>query len=274
MLSYRHAFHAGNHADVIKHLVLVNTIQYLLKKESPLLYIDTHSGAGLYRTQSEESEKTQEFNNGYGKLDFSVLPPNCQAYFDVINPFREQSLYPGSPLIAAKLLRAQDKLRLFELHPSDFNLLKQNLRAYPAKIEKHDGLQGLKAFVPVQKQRTLILIDPSYEIKSDYKEVTTAVIQAYQRMPGATFLIWYPVVDRHNIDQMLQSYRRSKVRDLWQFELAIEKDNRERGMTASGILAINPPWTLANEMREALPAIQKLLSPQQGTVMVQNLIEE
>ena len=275
MLSYRHAFHAGNYADVIKHLVLVKTIEYLLKKDSPILYIDTHAGAGLYQLDSTESRKTGEFSEGYGRLDFSLLPPLAQSYQQQVQPFIDNRQYPGSPQLAMQMLRPQDQLRFYELHSTDVNVLqtlcKKNKRA---KVEKADGFQSLKALLPVQKQRALILIDPSYEIKDDYERVVKAVKLAYERMPHAQILVWYPVVSRHFIRDMIHALQKSKVRDLWQYELGIAPDDDHHGMTASGMFAINPPWTLANDMQAALPVIQQQIAKKEGFHLVQRLIDE
>lgn len=276
MLSYRHAFHAGNYADVLKHLVLVKTISYLLKKDSPILYIDTHAGAGLYQTSSPESLKTGEFSQGYGQLDFNkLLQEHAATYQQLVSPYREQDQYPGSPLIAMNMLRAQDQLRLFELHPTDFSLLSGLSRRHKrCKVEQSDGFQSLKALLPVQ-QRALVLIDPSYEIKTDYDDVVTSVVKAYERMPTAIFLIWYPVVNRHTINDMIKQLRKSSVRDLWQFELGIaQDDNQSHGMTSSGIFAINPPWTLATELQSCLPEIQQQIAKKHGLHLVQRLIDE
>ncbi|VUD51570.1 Ribosomal RNA large subunit methyltransferase J [Thalassocella blandensis] len=276
MLSYRHAFHAGNYADVLKHLVLIKTLNYLLKKDSPILYIDTHAGAGLYQTNSAESKKTGEFAEGFAQLDFTQLPEDTLPYHKLVQKFSRQGQYPGSPMIAMQLLRPQDQLRFFELHPADFALLQQNSKTHKrAKAEHSDGFQSLKALLPVQNQRALVLIDPSYEIKDDYDHVVKSVISAYQRMPNATFLIWYPVVNRHLIADMIRKLSKSPIKDVWQFELGLSPDdNLNHGMTSSGIFAINPPWTLASELQVCLPVIQQQIAKKQGIHLVQRLIDE
>jgi 23S rRNA (adenine2030-N6)-methyltransferase len=283
MLSYRHAFHAGNFADVLKHLVLVNTLLYATRKEAPLFYLDTHAGAGLYRLDSELAQKTGEAQAGVRKLDFPALWARAgtagkaalQAYHAAIAPFLERNQYPGSPLLAAALLRRQDHLRLFELHSTDFRLLNANTEQdRRIHCAQEDGFRHLPSLLPPAQKRAVVLVDPSYEMKNDYGRSVEALLDIYRRMPGAQVLLWYPVVLRSNVDAMIRTLLNSPLRDLWQVELGIEPDSAERGMTASGLLLLNPPWTLATQLREALPLLQEQLAPAQGHWFVKNLVGE
>jgi 23S rRNA (adenine2030-N6)-methyltransferase len=283
MLSYRHAFHAGNFADVLKHLVLVNTLLYATRKDTPLFYLDTHAGAGLYRLGSEAAQKTRESAGGIGKLDFPALLAQAgpegkvalQAYHAAIGPFFERGNYPGSPLLAAALLRRQDHLRLFELHSTDYRLLLTNTEQDKrVHCTQQDGFQQLASLLPPVQKRAVVLIDPSYELKDDYARSVKAVIEIYQRMPAAQVLLWYPVVQRGNVDWMIATLLKSAVRDLWQVELGISADTDTHGMTASGLLLLNPPWTLAAQLREALPVLQQQLAPATGHWLVKNLVGE
>lgn len=283
MLSYRHAFHAGNFADILKHLVLVNTLLYATRKVAPVFYLDTHAGAGLYRLGSEAAQKTGEAAAGIRKLDFAALLAQAgaegtvalQAYQDALAPFMHRGQYPGSPLLAAALLRRQDHLRLFELHSTDYRLLLANTE-HDKRIhcEQEDGFQQLPALIPPVQKRAVILIDPSYELKGDYARCVKVLADIYQRMPTAQVLLWYPVVQRSNIDWMLAALLKSSLRDLWQVELGVQPDTDSHGMTASGLLLLNPPWTLAAQLREALPLLQQQLAPGNGHWFVKNLVPE
>jgi 23S rRNA (adenine2030-N6)-methyltransferase len=282
MLSYRHAFHAGNFADVLKHFVLVNTLLYATRKDTPLFYLDTHAGAGLYRLGSDAAQKTGEAASGIGKLDFAAFAQAgaegkvaLQAYHAAISPFLERRTYPGSPLLAAALLRRQDHLRLFELHSTDYRLLLTNTEQDKrVHCTQQDGFQQLSSLLPPVQKRAVVLIDPSYELKDDYARSVKAVIEIHQRMPAAQVLLWYPVVQRSNVDWMVATLLKSAVRDLWQVELGIKADTDTHGMTASGLLLLNPPWTLAAQLREALPLLQQQLAPGTGHWSVTNLVGE
>jgi 23S rRNA (adenine2030-N6)-methyltransferase len=283
MLSYRHAFHAGNYADVLKHLVLVNTLLYATRKDAPLFYLDTHAGAGLYRLDSEAAQKTGEAAAGVRKLDFAALLARVgaegnvalQAFHAAVMPFLERGQYPGSPLLAAALLRRQDHLRLFELHSTDYRLLQANTeqdkRIHSAQ---EDGFAKLPTLLPPAQKRAVVLIDPSYEVKDDYTRCVRALADIHARMPAAQVLLWYPVVQRDNVAAMIHALRKRPLRDLWQVELGIAPDSSERGMTASGLLLLNPPWTLAAQLREALPLLQEQMAPETGHWLVENLVGE
>ena len=275
MLSYRHAFHAGNHGDVIKHLVLVNVLEYLLRKEAPVLYIDTHAGAGNYHLDNAQARKTGEAAEGISALDLAALPQSAESYTNLIHGYLRQRQYPGSPRIAADILRRGDKLRLFELHPTDEPALTRLFqRDRRVKVDRSNGFDSLKALLPAKNQRALVLIDPSYELKSDYDDVANSVLLGYQRMPNCLFLIWYPVVQRKLVNRMIRGLEKGGVRDLWQLELGLEEDSDDYGMTASGMLVINPPWVLADQMRALLPAIQQQLAPENGFSQVKQLVPE
>ena len=283
MLSYRHAFHAGNFADVLKHLVLVNVLQYAMRKEAPLFYVDTHAGAGLYGLNADAARKTGEAAEGIGKLDFAALQEQAgaegrmalEAYHAAVAPFLARGKYPGSPLLAAAVLRRQDHLRLFELHSTDFRLLVENTeRDRRIHCEQEDGFKALPALLPPVQKRAVVLIDPSYEVKDDYARSARALVTMYERMPSAQVLLWYPVVQRAQVDWMVATLLKSPLRDLWQVELGVQPDTEAHGMTASGLLILNPPWTLAGQLSEVLPLLQQQLAPGTGHWLVKNLVAE
>ena len=282
MLSYRHSFHAGNPADVIKHLVLIEALSYLKKKDKPLEYIDTHSGVGLYRLASDDAQKTQEYLDGINKLwHYQGENQAIKFYVDKVKQFNDESLsvYPGSPLVADSLLGNDDKRWLFELHPKDSESLKSNMAQMSARrkqtyVRKENGFKGLIGLLPPKSKRGCVLIDPPYEIKSDYEQVVKTVIKAHQRFNSGTIMIWYPVVTRERIDKMEQGLIDSGIKNIQLFELATSADSDELGMTASGMIVINPPWTLKKTMDECLPELVSLLSDEGGFYRSEQLVEE
>ena len=275
MLSYRHAFHAGNHADILKHLILCKTLKYMIQKPAPIVYIDTHAGAGNYALNSKLAQKTKEYQSGIAALDFSSLPRAIDCYQNIVEPMLSRQHYPGSPLLAAQLLREQDKLRLFEMHSTDFPALQQLFKKdRRVRTDSTDGYQALNALLPTPQKRALVLIDPSYEIKSEYQLVVDAIKLAYRKMSTAQLLLWYPVVDRKRVEKMIKNICSSGIRDVWRFELRMEADTQQHGMTGSGMLAINPPWTLAEQIRELLPALVEQLASETGGYTVEQLVPE
>ena len=258
MLSYRHSFHAGNFADVLKHIVQVEILEHLCKKDKPFDYIDTHAGAGLYNLKSDHAQKLGEYANGIGNLAAEKFP-ELSSYFaaiDACNPSHKLNFYPGSPLIATHFLRRQDNAWLYELHPKDFELLEKNTAKFPrVKTACQNGYAGLLSKLPPVSRRGLVLIDPSYEVKAEYDDVFSTVEKAYKKFATGTFAIWYPVVDRKRIDRLEQRFRNSGIKDIQRFELGLEQDTDARGMTSSGMIVINPPWGLHDKMSALLPKL-------------------
>lgn len=268
MLSYRHSFHAGNHADVLKHIVLMLILENLKLKEKGFFYLDTHSGVGRYRLSSNESEKTGEYKEGIGCLwDQTDLPKDVARYVKMIKKLnyggKELRYYAGSPLIAAELLRPQDRALLTELHPSDYPILRNNFSDDKNVTVKCDnGFQQVKATLPPKERRGLVLIDPSYELKDDYDLVVKAIEEGYKRFATGTYAIWYPVVLRQQTKRIFKGLEATGIRKILKIELAIRPDSDQRGMTASGMVVINSPWTLETQMKEILPYLTKTLVPE------------
>ncbi|TNG96778.1 23S rRNA (adenine(2030)-N(6))-methyltransferase RlmJ [Pasteurellaceae bacterium USgator11] len=267
MLSYRHSFHAGNHADVLKHIVLLRIIRALQQKEKGFFYLDTHAGVGRYSLNTYEAEKTAEYQEGVARFwQRDDLPPEVADYLaqvKKVNYGAQLKHYPGSPLIAANLLRAQDRALFTELHPSDFPLLRNNFKQYENVTTKRDnGYQQLKAALPPKERRGLVLIDPPYELKEDYDLVVQAIEEGYKRFATGTYAIWYPVVLRQHVKRIVRGLEQTGIRKILQIELALRPDSDQRGMTASGMIVINPPWTLQAEMQAVLPYLVKTLVPE------------
>jgi len=280
MLSYRHAFHAGNFADVLKHSILLHTLTYMLQKDKPLRVIDTHAGAGGYKLGASQTIRNREYDNGIGKLwQRQDLPPLLAQYVETIksfNPHTPLTNYPGSPLLIQQALRAQDRLFLHEIHSTDCRLLKETMgKDRRVKIVDEDGLAGMQALLPPPDRRGLVLIDPSYEIKSDYHQVIKQLQQAHTRFQTGTYLIWYPVVLRQRIDEMERALKKSGIRNIQLFEFGIAADDPEYGMSASGMIVINPPWTLWAEMQTVLPYLaQHLAEPGAGHFRQEQVVPE
>ena len=274
MFSYRHAFHAGNHADVLKHTVLIATVQYLTQKEAALTVLDTHGGAGLYRLDGDYASKSGEAEDGVLRLaaaSAAELAPVLQAYLEKVHSFNQGSSlrnYPGSPFITQSLLRAHDRLKAFELHPTDMRSLAGNIAQLEAgrqvAVLHEDGFEGVKKFLPPPSRRALLLCDPSYELKSDYGRVLDMVADSLKRFPTGTYAIWYPIIPRpeaHDLPKRLKTMA-TKAGKSWLHATLTVKSNKtsERGgLPASGMFLINPPFNLKDQLKPAMPQLVRLL---------------
>lgn len=283
LLSYRHSFHAGNHADVLKHLIQVFALNYLTQKDKPFRYIETHAGAGAYALNTKHAQKTQEYLTGIDLLFKRESMPDIVAdYVELVRIHNQQAggaqslaYYPGSPWLAQYLTRDQDKLMLHELHPADHQLLCSHLSGDKrVKVYQSDGFSGAVGLLPPPERRGLVMIDPSYELKSDYTQLVKYLREYYKRFAQGCYLIWYPVVERHYINTLENSIRDSGIRHVQQFELCITKDRQGHGMTGSGMLVINPPWTLQQEMQQTLPWLLSALGCRDGFYRIQQLVEQ
>ncbi|OAM52678.1 competence protein ComJ [Methylovorus sp. MM2] len=266
MLSYRHAFHAGNHADVLKHFVLMQVLSYASEKDKPYWYIDTHAGAGKYSLNQGYATQNEEFSGGISQLwDADDVPTALSEYVALvkkINPDGHLRYYPGSPLVAEMLIRNEDRMRLFELHPSDSKILLQNFKQAGRKvmIETEDGFAGIKALLPPPSRRAVVLIDPPYEEKQDYQRVVTSIKESLQRFATGTYIIWYPLLQRPEPLQMLTQLAKLQLKSWLNVSLTVQSPSIEGfGMHGSGLFIINPPWTLPATLAEAMPYLQKKL---------------
>lgn len=257
MLSYRHAYHAGNIADLLKHSVLLALLDHMRSKDKGFKYIDTHSGAGAYSLRSEFSEKTAEWQRGIGRhLGRNAQHPLLDKLLSAVQTTDTGVVYPGSPRLAASALRRQDSGACYELHSTDAKLLANNLRSEAAiKLYQSDGLAGLLSQLPTPTRRALVLIDPSYELKTDYQQIPKTVHKALSKMENAVIAIWYPVVDRDLSDAMVKALTAGLSQRVDCFELGERADSEGYGMTSSGMLVINSPWDLAQSMSTLLPEL-------------------
>lgn len=266
MLSYRHAFHAGNHADLLKHCALLLALDYLLQKEAPLYYIDTHAGAGRYRLGSDESQKTGEYRDGIARIWSMPEPhPLLADYLATIAADNkgggELHSYPGSPQFAAHCLRSQDRLRLFERHPRDYPLLaRQFTDDRRVQVTNGDGFAGLKALLPPPSRRALVLIDPPYEVKSDYQQVVAALRDAHRRFATGVYMLWYPLIEQADAKRLPQQLDALKLGPALRAELCVAGVDEVPGLYGSGLFVINPPWRLGEQLRLLLPWLAEQLA--------------
>jgi len=286
MFSYRHAFHAGNHADVLKHAILISIVRYMTEKPVPLTVIDTHAGAGLYRMDSELSAISAEAQEGIQlilaqpHLAKSKLITEYLGLLHDFNPSPKSKLYPGSPFIVQHLLNDFDKLKLFELHPTDTRLLEQHVAqlkvARQVAVLRADGFEGMKKFLPPAQRRALVVMDPSYEIKTDYSKVLVSIQDALKRFATGTYLVWYPLIARaeaHDLPKRLKTMAQQSKRDWLHVSLIVKSSKftplpselldggkqKRPGLPGSGVFVINPPYTLKAELQEAMPELVSLL---------------
>jgi len=299
MLSYRHAFHAGNFADVLKHSVLTLVLDYMTRKEKGFHYIDSHSGAGMYQLNDDYAQKTSEYKGGIAKLIGTTnLPDTLLLYVDLIKQLNgintqgdELELYPGSPAIAKAFMRRQDSTHLFELHSTDIQHLTDFCyRWKKCFVKQSDGYQGVLGLLPPPSRRGVVLIDPPYELKDDYQKAVRTIIKAYKKFSTGTYILWYPVVKRDLVDGMVDAFTNiesskepnkksnnetsSEVRNLIQVELCLSADTEEYGMTGTGLFIVNPPWQLAAQMNEILPYLKAKLGNTNSSFSVKQLIKE
>ena len=271
-MNYRHAFHAGGFADVIKHIVLVRILTYLQDKPASFRVIDTHAGAGLYDLTGDEARRGGEWLTGIARLmqaRFSEsTAPLIKPYLDIVRAFNrpgELEAYPGSPLIARALLRPQDRLTACEVEPKARKRLIDALRRdTQARVVDLDGWVALPAFVPPKERRGLILIDPPYEQKDEFERVAEGFAQAFAKWPTGIYLLWYPVKSRRASDQLARHVAGvagagAAPGKCLRLEFSVAPQAAEPGLTSAGVLIVNPPWTLAEELRTILPALEKPL---------------
>jgi 23S rRNA (adenine2030-N6)-methyltransferase len=266
MLSYRHAFHAGNHADVLKHFIEVQLLRYLAQKDKPFWYIDTHAGAGCYELDSGYATQNAEYESGiarlWGREDLSAPLADYVALVKGINPDGEMKLYPGSPLVALELLREQDKMRLFELHPTDSELLQENFAGHGSQVlmQTADGFGALKALLPPPPRRALVLIDPPYEDKQDYQRVVSALKEGLQRFANGVYAVWYPQLQRVEAQQLPAQLKQLPVKSWLHVALSVQGLSADGfGMHGSGMFILNPPWLLHGVLQEVMPYLVKHL---------------
>ncbi|MCM1512570.1 MAG: 23S rRNA (adenine(2030)-N(6))-methyltransferase RlmJ [Oxalobacter formigenes] len=280
MFSYRHAFHAGNHADVLKHVVLLQVLQYVCQKAAPVFYIDTHAGAGMYALHRAEAQKNREFESGIGRLWKKIsLPDQLGDYLGIVralNPDGMLRFYPGSPYFAGQVLRDQDRLRFFEWHTAESRILadcfdrlnrhaaangqRRTGRGRRIIVEKKDGFSALKSQLPPLSRRAVVLMDPPYEDKQDYRRVISALVDAMRRFAEGIYMVWYPLVERPESRRFPSQLRQLRVKEWLDVTLTVCRPAAGSfGLCGSGLFIVNPPWKLDRYLNALLPALKSLL---------------
>ncbi|MCV9910136.1 23S rRNA (adenine(2030)-N(6))-methyltransferase RlmJ [Brucella sp. HL-2] len=275
-MNYRHAYHAGNFADVVKHVILSRIVEYLKRKDQAFRVIDTHAGIGLYDLRGTEAEKTGEWTGGISRLMDAVEKGEIpQAAIELLEPYLDTvrrvnkgnklKHYPGSPLLTRHLLRKQDRLSAIELHPQDAKKLAKLFDGdYQARVIELDGWLSLGAHMPPKEKRGLVLVDPPFEIEGEFDRLVDGLVKAYKRFPGGTYAFWYPVKDRKETERFSKRLRETEIPKIMRIELAIRAQSLEPRLDGTGMIVVNPPFTLESEMQILLPCLTKLLSEEKG----------
>jgi 23S rRNA (adenine2030-N6)-methyltransferase len=271
-MNYRHAFHAGGFADVIKHIVLVRMLTYLQDKQAPFRVIDTHAGAGVYDLTSDEARRGGEWLTGIARImqaRFSeTIAPLLKPYLDIVRAFNPQAqlvAYPGSPLIARALLRPQDRMTACEVEPKARKRLIEALRRdTQARVVDLDGWMALPAFVPPKERRGLVLIDPSFEQKNEFERLATGFSEAFAKWPTGSYLLWYPVKSRRATDSLARDVAAAvgagpSPGKCLRLEFSVAPQEAGAALASAGLLIVNPPYTLAGELKAILPELEKPL---------------
>lgn len=276
-MNYRHIYHAGNFADVLKHLILTIVIGYMERKSAPFRVVDTHAGAGLYDLRSFEAQKTGEWREGIGRLLNAEIPPELTniigPYLDVVGRFGSpdptapgtMTCYPGSPLIACELLRPKDTLIANELHPEDGKRLEKALSVYRnARTLSVDGYAALKAVLPPKERRGLVLVDPPFERPGELERLIEGLRQGVRRFATGTYLCWYPIKDPRPIANFKQELSGLELAKLWQVDFYVRAPVDVERFNGHGLIVLNPPFTLMEELELALPFLVKILAQGEG----------
>ena len=258
MLSYRHGYHAGNAADVLKHFILTYVLDYIKKKDKGFIFIDSHAGAGKYLISDPYMQKNKEYLQGIEKI-LQLKNDNIflKKYIDLVKSINFNSdfkIYPGSCFLAARSLRPNDNLYFFELHPKEFLNLKKNFENDSRVIiENRDSYQRLKKLLPPKEKRAVILIDPSYELKDEYEKVLKMLSDCYKKFPLGVYIIWYPVLKNKKSEKFIFNVLKKKYKNLSHVEMIT--DNLNNGMQGSGLFILNCPWSIENDIKKSLETI-------------------
>ncbi|MCG7503862.1 23S rRNA (adenine(2030)-N(6))-methyltransferase RlmJ [Mesorhizobium retamae] len=267
-MNYRHAYHAGNFADVVKHIVLVRLIEYLKRKDKPFRVIDTHAGIGLYDLSSKEAQKTGEWRDGIARL--ARIDPGIQAttllgpYLEAVNACNMDGgirFYPGSPWLARRLLRNQDRLTAIELHPKDAIRLREQFEGdFQTRIIELDGWLALGAHLPPKEKRGLVLVDPPFELEGEFERLADGVEKAYKRWPGGIYALWYPIKDRSSVADFRKRLAASGISKILDIVFEARPASNSERLDGTGMVVVNPPFTLEQELRLILPALQAAMA--------------
>ncbi len=265
-MNYRHAYHAGNFADVFKHVLLARMLTYLNIKEAPYYYLDTHAGIGVYDLECDEAQRTGEHTEGFGKLEAAKLPSDLQElfadYLKVVSQVKQrgESLYPGSPFVAQSLMREQDRMAFCELHKDDVHELYRNC-GYDERIKvlELDGFTGLKAYIPPIERRGLVLIDPPFENTNEFEDIIKSVTGAHKKWVTGIYAIWYPIKGLTKITDFIARLKATQIPKILRLELLIDDPHDTSILSGCGFAVLNPPWTLKADAEQILPFLATLM---------------
>ncbi|UYN98726.1 MAG: 23S rRNA (adenine(2030)-N(6))-methyltransferase RlmJ [Devosia sp.] len=267
-MNYRHTFHAGNFADVVKHVILTRILAYLMRKQAAFRVIDTHAGLGLYDLFGDQAERTGEWQDGIGRLIHVKLPGVAE---DLFAPYRDAVLaqnpdgalryYPGSPFITRHMLRSQDRLMGFELHPMDADRLKENFAGdFQTRITALDAWKIFGTHLPPKEKRGLVLIDPPFEEKGEFDRMVKSLVQGHQRWPGGIYAYWYPIKEPDEVGRFLKALKATGIPKILRIEMTIRAPSTPPRLHGTGMIVVNPPFVLEEEMRVLLPVLAELLA--------------
>jgi len=267
-MNYRHAFHAGNFADVVKHVILTRVLAYLMRKDAPFRVIDTHAGVGLYDLSGGEAERTGEWQDGIGRLLGAAPPAEISEliapYLDAVrarNADGNLRFYPGSPLIARHMLRSQDRLMALELHPEDAEALKENFAGdIQTRVTHLDGWAALGTHLPPKEKRGLVLVDPPFEEKGEFARMARGLEKARKRWPGGIYAFWYPLKEPEAVEAYVKTLKATGIPKILRLELSLRNPSTPPRLHGTGMIVVNPPFVLEEEMNVLLPALADLLS--------------
>lgn len=255
MYSYQHKYHAGSWADVHKHLILICLLNILQQKDASLAVLDAFAGEGIYDLQSEESQKNQEYLSGFSKILYTPELSIITKELIAISKLNKNFTYPGSPFIIYTKLRHQDRAIFVENHPQAYLQLKKHFNKQPnINIHKRDAKEAILALIPFKEKRGLIFIDPSYEVKTEYKLISSVVTQAYKKFPQAIYMIWYPLLTPNRHIELTLPLK-NNFENIWQHEYINNNNNNTAGIYGSGVIIINPPWQFNNIIKNDLKNI-------------------
>jgi 23S rRNA (adenine2030-N6)-methyltransferase len=269
-MNYRHAFHAGNHADVLKHVVLARVFELMKAKDKPFAFIDAHAGAGTYDLLGSEAGKTLEWRDGIAKMsdpfadDVEALLAPYRLALRAVNATGNSTgkirRYPGSPVVAVTLLRPKDRMFFNELHPETNMLVEREFAGDKrVRLGGQDALVAVTALLPVTERRAVVLVDPAYEVNDERDRVLRLLVKGVKRMANAVFVIWYPIKSPEFENEFLDAIRATQIPDILGAKLMVREAFAEGGLAGSGLLVVNPPWTLEAELETLLPALARRL---------------
>ena len=280
-MNYRHIFHAGSFTDVMKHAVVALILERLRTKETPFGVLDTHAGIGRYDLTSQQAGRTGEYLGGIARVMAAAdrLPPELAPYMNAVRELNPEPdrlrWYPGSPRLARQLMRPQDRLLLAELHPEDVETLRREFaRDRNTSVQHMDGYHAIKAHLPLKERRGMVLVDPPFEVTDEFERMTKALVTGHGRWPTGIYALWYPIKERPAVWRFHEALERTGIRRILNAELTIHEEDTHQRLNGCGMIVVNPPWQLDQNLEVALPALHEAMAAQAGGTRVEWLVPE